>query len=432
MAQLAEIVIERQSANDSGATVVEIHLAGGSPVKKGQRLFAVETSKAVEEVQAPADGFLVHALKLGEIVPFGVAIARICDEPEAPPVLVAAAAPEPSPAANGAAPLAMPSASRRAPRLSRAAATLAAQLGISPAAFASDFVTTADVRRLIGGTLQPAAAPMVPVSAPPVAVAPTPASPIPGNLEPVPTRKREEILALSRGAGSSMLSVVGAELGAAGLDRSDTGMFATRIVDLVVYHAARLMCRYRKLNAAWHEGGVEYHDAVNAGVAYDNGGRLVVYGIANADRLDLAEIQDEIIAGLRKYTRNRFTAAELTRATFTVTDLSPAHADFLFPLLPIGQSAIIGISGGPERGFSLNLGFDHRVTEGLEASRFLHELARAVVDSAIEGGMIHRKCAFCGGEPAADAPLPAAGLLRLTDRTGAEVLCCRDCWSASA
>jgi pyruvate/2-oxoglutarate dehydrogenase complex dihydrolipoamide acyltransferase (E2) component len=416
MARPTEIVVERQSANDAEATVVEIHCANGTLVKRDQRIFSIETSKAVEEIYAPVDGIVVHQLKTGDSVPFGVAIAEIQDEPggtqPAQPSTAPAGAARVATAA-GPPPLSEAAVSPRPiPRLSRAAAALAAQHGVAATAFDTDFVTETNVRRHLGLAAKPAAEPAAPTA----------------DLEPIPARKREEIRVLSLGAAASMLSVVGVELGAVGLERGDLGpMFATRIVDLVVYEASRLMRDFRKLNAAWHDGGIEYHREINAGIAYDAGGRLAVYGIALADELSLEDIQDAILDGFKKYVQNRLSAQELTRATFTVTDLSPTQMDFVFPLLPRGQSCIIGIAGSPARGFRLYMGFDHRVTEGLEASRFLHQLRERVTAAVRAQRMVRLRCGLCGQEPAAETG-PASTLLRIVDRSGAEILCCHACW----
>lgn len=434
MARPTEIVVERQSANDAEATVVEIHCPSGTAVKRDQPIFAIETSKAVEEVHAPIDGILVHRLNAGDVIAFGVAIAEICDQFGAAEAMPGAARDEAAMPPPIPPPIPVPASPRRTPRLSRAAAALAAQHNIAPSVFATDFVTLEQVRQHLGLALpEPAAtgAARQPVSAT------TPITTPAAVLEPIAARKREEIRVLSQGAAASMLSMVGVELGAVGLERGDLGpMFERRIVDLVIYEAARLMRRFRKLNAAWHEAGIEYHQEVNAGIAYDDaagdggkdGGGLAVYGIAQADALSLEDIQDAILDGFKKYVTRRLTVQELTRATFTVTDLSPTETDFVFPLLPRGQSAIIGIAGSARRGFRLYLGFDHRVTEGLEASRFLRELAMRVGATVEALGMTHLRCAFCG-EEAASGTDAASHLLRIVARTGAETLCCQRCWN---
>jgi pyruvate/2-oxoglutarate dehydrogenase complex dihydrolipoamide acyltransferase (E2) component len=361
-----EIIVERESANDVDATVVEVFFTSGAAVKQGDRIFDIETSKAVQEIHAAANGLLVHSLKVGDTIALGGAIARIV--PEGAETLV----PSPSPAS---APQAAPRAGgarQVTPRLSREAAALAAQHGLSAADFDRDLVTTADVRRRISTAATSNTEPVPPLTAPIEDLRP------PG-AELVASHKQAEINLLSRGAGASMLSVVGATVGFGELMREGEGFFAAKIIDIVAYEASRLMKTYPRLNAAWRDGYVEHHAVVNAGVAFDSGGRLVVYGVENADTLDLEDLQDEILGGFMKFSRNKLTARELSRATFTITDLSATGIDYVLPLLPQGQSCILGITNGGGRGFALHMGFDHRVTEGLNASRFLTELRDRIV-----------------------------------------------------
>jgi pyruvate/2-oxoglutarate dehydrogenase complex dihydrolipoamide acyltransferase (E2) component len=362
-----DIIVERESANDVDATVVEIFFTSGTAVKQGDRVFDIETSKAVQEIYAATAGVLVHSLKVGDTIALGGAIARIVPEGADAPALSV------SPASAG--PAAPPTGARRiTPRLSREAAALAAQHGLSASDFDRDLVTTADVRQRVG-----LASPM-PASVAEPALPPTaPMATLPPGAEPVTSHKQAEINLLSGGAGASMLSVVGATIGFGDLKREDEGFFATKIVDIIAYEASRLMKAYPKLNAAWRDGYIEQHAAVNAGIAFDRDGRLVVYGVENTDGLDLEDLQDEILDGFMKFSRNKLTARELSRATFTITDLSGTGIDYVMPLLPQGQSCILGITNGSRRGFALHMGFDHRVTEGLNASRFLTELRDRVV-----------------------------------------------------
>ena len=406
MANTIDVVVERESANDADGTVVEIYLQPGSPVKKGERIFDIETSKAVQEIYAPADGFLIHSLTLGDNIDLGGAIARIVADLASAAATVAAATVAVEPR-------------KGMPRLSWDATTLAKQYGLGPADFDRDLVTSADVRRRL--KLEPPAAP--PVLA--IQAGPAPAkSSVSANVKPVATHKRDEIEFLSRGAGASMLSVLGAVVGYGDLIRDGEGFFERKIVDIVAFEASRLMKSHPKMNAAWREGGVELHQAVHAGIAFDNDGRLLVYGIEDADGLELEDLQDEIMEGFKKYARNKLSLKELTRATFTITDLSATGVDYVLPLLPNGQSCIVGITNGPRDGFALYLGFDHRVTEGLAASRFLAAL-RTRVQSAIAMLYIQTEvCAFCDGTH----PV-GKGLLRIAGAGGMDVLCCRTCWA---
>src|SRR5260370_41162517 len=77
MSRNVDIIVEQISANDVSAIVVEVYLVDGSAVREGDRILAVETSKAVYEVFAPANGIFVHSLKVGDTVAFGSRIAQI-------------------------------------------------------------------------------------------------------------------------------------------------------------------------------------------------------------------------------------------------------------------------------------------------------------------------------------------------------------------
>ncbi len=214
----------------------------------------------------------------------------------------------------------------------------------------------------------------------------------------------------------------------------ENAFFADRIVDIVAYEAARLMRAYPRLNAAWAAGDtVKTHAHINAGIAFDDGqSGLVLYGVADADTLELTAIQDRIALGLERYVLGELTAAEMAGATFSITDLSPFDVDYLLPLLPANQSAIIGVTGDGDGGFRIYVGFDHRLTEGREAARFLGELAARVksFDVAPADSAEGLACDFCGKPMAEETGLfRSKGLLKMVDRAGREALCCHACFS---
>jgi hypothetical protein len=122
----------------------------------------------------------------------------------------------------------------------------------------------------------------------------------------------------------------------------------------------------------------------------------------------------------------------MSRATFTVTDLSADELDFVLPLLPRGQSCIIGITHDAKNGFRLFAGFDHRVTEGREVSAFLSELGARVLSfgtKATQETAVLR-CDFCSKSLAEAAGRGRdKGLLSVIDRKGETALCCASCWN---
>lgn len=426
-----ELVLERDSANDQSATIVALHVACGAAVAAGDLLLEIETSKAVQEITAPRAGTVLHELEVGREVAYGTVLAHILApgeafEPaapvrDAPPA--AAAAVEAPPAASLADTLVTPIDQPPPLRISQAAAKLMRELGVTPERFTGGFITTAAVRALSspdGGPASPRAAP-----------APRP-GPQPGEDrgQPVSSLKRREIEALGSGAGQTLLSVLGVEIGLLHVPREPGHLLSARITDLVIYEAARLMRKYPRLNAAYRDGRVEMHGAICAGLAIDGGGRLVVFGIEHADRIDLLELEAVIGDAAARYAVNALTPAELTRATFTVTDLSAHPLDFVLPLLPVGQSCIIGVTRDADARFRLRCGFDHRVTEGGEVAQFLAELRERLMSFGSQRSPVEAACAYCGRTAAeAVGQFREKGLIRIFDGRGDEALCCASCWN---
>ncbi len=461
-----DMMLERDTANDESAVVTMVFVESGTSVVKDEPLFEIENSKATEEHVSPGDGIVVHELAAGQTVFFGVTIARIVSPEEfavrgqrvdvpAPvagpatladvPQQVAAAmveppsAPAPSPVQdNGPTSLATPSPRPVKPRqnearFSIAALTLLTKHALSPAQFDADFVTSADVLAHVAcqnqlAELSSPPAPTAPLAAPPAAKVPV--GTLPGS--PVGQRKRAEIETLSQGAGQTMLSVLGVDLGPLLVRRKPGDFLAGKITDFVLYESARLMHKYPRLNSFYADGQIFQHASIHAGLAIDDGGRLMVYGIEHADRAGLPELAQTIADAVGRYVNNELTAQELTRATFTVTDLSGGQLDFVLPLLPRGQSCIVGITSSSLAGYRLFAGFDHRVTEGREVMAFLNDLRDRLLSFATDEFAVVSAtvCSFCG-RSAKEAVKSSKdkGLLKVVGLNGEEVLCCGSCWS---
>lgn len=78
---LAEIRVPRETVNDDTVTIQEWHARQGEQIKAKQLLVSIETSKAVLEVEAEADGFLHILHAKGAEVPIGELIGHISDSP---------------------------------------------------------------------------------------------------------------------------------------------------------------------------------------------------------------------------------------------------------------------------------------------------------------------------------------------------------------
>jgi pyruvate/2-oxoglutarate dehydrogenase complex dihydrolipoamide acyltransferase (E2) component len=456
VAVVSEIFLERETANDEDGMVVAVHVDSGEAVKSGQPLFDVEHSKATMEICSSVDGFVLHELAKGTTVTFGSRIAYVVDaigaDGSLPPLSTetfqranasssTVAAATTSEAGAQAEPVRAslddrsgpsspdvpaPTTAPRQPRLSRAAAKLANQFGLTSADFTVDLVSAADVSKKVdaGRALaQRPAARREPV--PQVAEAHSNVR----SGERISPRKSEEINLLQSGAGNTTQSTLGVRIGKIRVRREPGDAFEGKILDLVVFEASRLMKQFPKLNSVFADNHIFSHSSIDAGIAFDSGAKLVVYGIENSNLKSLREIREEIEDALDRYLQDRLSLREMTRSTFTVTDLSASSTDFVLPILPARQSCIIGVTRNSESEFSIYVGFDHRITEGREVALFLDQLAERLGSFDRETGATEPvRCFFCESTALDPINKDKRGLLKVVAAGGEEVLCCNTCW----
>ena len=94
----------------------------------------------------------------------------------------------------------------------------------------------------------------------------------------------------------------------------------------------------------------------------------------------ITDVEVLVFDMIKRYMGKKLTSKDVAGVTFTVTDLSKEGIHFFAPLIPKGQSAILGISAIDEKlqRCILSLSFDHRVTDGRKASEFLRKLKKRI------------------------------------------------------
>ena len=150
---------------------------------------------------------------------------------------------------------------------------------------------------------------------------------------------------------------------------------STTPLPLIVYEVSRLLIKYPNLNTFFHNNNLIPHKSINIGVAFDNGiNGLKVASMEETEAKNLIEIEENISELAIKYNNNDLSIKELNSTTFTITDLFSTGISNFHPLINYENSAILGICGLNKNGFNIEISFDHRVTNGLEVSKFLNDL----------------------------------------------------------
>lgn len=162
---------------------------------------------------------------------------------------------------------------------------------------------------------------------------------------------------------------------------------------LLLHAVARAASTVAGFNGRWEDQrGFVPADGVHLGIAVAlRDGGLVAPTLHDADRCDL----DQLMAALRdlvQRARNgHLTAAEMSDATLTVTNLGDRGAGAVFGVIVPPQVAILGVGRIESRPWvvddqpdpriearpvvTVTLSADHRVTNGHEGSRFLDAIA---------------------------------------------------------
>jgi pyruvate dehydrogenase E2 component (dihydrolipoamide acetyltransferase) len=164
--------------------------------------------------------------------------------------------------------------------------------------------------------------------------------------------------------------------------------------DLIVKVTAAALRQHPLLQAQWRDEGLFVPERIHIGVAVDTEAGLLVPVLRDVDRLTVAQIAEQARELTALARSGRLTADQMRGASFIVTNLGMFGVDAFTPILHLPQSAILGIGRivrepavvgdavVPRDRLTLSLTFDHRVTDGAPAARFLDTLRRSIEEGA--------------------------------------------------
>lgn len=249
---------------------------------------------------------------------------------------------------------------------------------------------------------------------------------------PVPVAKATEISVLGHGAGNSLAATLGVAVGPVRRRADTPSFFRDKVLDLVIYEASRLLAgkRFRILNSKFARGHIVPHEKLVVGISFDEGGRLTIYAVPDADKLSLGQTQDQVADGLMRYVGRKLKIEDVATSTVTINDSSAVPLNSSVPLLPMDQCIILSLTKDAEGSFMLSITYDHRITEGLTVASFATDLVNRVRSYAAPADDAEQlKCAFCERTARMEAAeFGRRGLLRISSADGAERWCCATCW----
>jgi pyruvate dehydrogenase E2 component (dihydrolipoamide acetyltransferase) len=326
----------------------------GDRVTKGETLLEIETDKAVVEVEAQADGILsaitAHA---GAVIPVGQTIAWLVGLDESAPV---------------------PAELRISPKARRLAKEhdidLVTIRGSGPGGeILADDVLAAERTRAARTTGVP---PGLGVGL--SSVARLMAERTTESWTTVPH------FFVSRDVDATALNAV---------RDSTPGVSHT---DVLVSAVARALARHPRMNASWIDGGVRMNADINVAIAIalDDADAVVTGVIHRADAAPLGDIALRRRELADRARGGRLQPADISGATFTVSNLGMFQVDAFTAIIVPPQAGILAVGAIRDRVvavdrhpvvrpmMTLTLSCDHRVAAGVGAAAFLNGVVGAI------------------------------------------------------
>jgi len=399
---MSDITMPQLSDSMEQGTIASWLKADGDHVEAGDELVEIETDKATMTYEAPDAGTLTIVAGEGTALAVGELMARIgagsasdggVETPDSRPAAAPVVPAAPLASANGSA-----TGVRATPLARRVAAghgvDLASVTGTGP----RGRITRDDVVAAASLTLpSPVPAPGGRAAPKPAVVAEEPARP------PVPatngSARRQELTRIQQVIARRMVEAkatvphfqvqtevvvddllsLRAQL-KAGAERPPS------VNDFIVKAAALALREFPLANGSYKDDAFELHDHVNVGVAVAADGSLIVPTVVDADTRSVGAIANEVRRLAAAVRDGSITPAELSGATFTVSNLGMYGMTAIAPVINAPQAAILGVGAARQvlarvdgeiverQLMTLTLSCDHRILYGAEASEFLSRI----------------------------------------------------------
>lgn len=422
------IIMPKLGFDMAEGTLVNWTVQIGQAIKKGDVIAEIETDKATIEIETTVEGTVLQLLaEPGDVVAVGAPIGYVGAEGEAPPegAAPAKAAPAAAEPAEEAVPAEPQRVAEAAPAAEAAEAGDDGFLKISPIARRLADERGIDVRRVKGtgpggritkkdiesfvaakapaAPAPPKPAPAVPATPPIPPEAPRPTMP---TFTEIPSGPDVEIIPLSRiraRIGQRLVEskqfvphfYVTSEIDMAAALALRQQLNASiedeagriTVNDMIVKAAALALRRFPNLNSHYYGDKLVRHTRINIGIAVALDGGLVNVTSYDADKVSLGTMAYNHRDMITRAREGKVKPHEIEGSTFSVSNLGLFDVDHFSAIINPPEAGILAIGSakkvpvvledgtlGVGTRMKVTISVDHRVSDGVEAARFLQAL----------------------------------------------------------
>ena len=357
------VYVPRVNNNDDEVTLVNLEVAAGAQVRRGQVLAQVETDKAVLDVESSADGFVLETRgSVGEKVTVGKVLVWLGETADEAVPEEAAAVP---PAARGEA--------GRTPTAKARMLLRRHGLQAADVAASGERLTEADVERHLGGSKRAAQAATRPAYPPPV---------VEGNLRELRPEEKGMLTTVTWHRDEAVPGYIEFPY-----DPQPWDAYAKEFGDrhklllgplqsLMTWRLVQLARENPKLNATIVDGQRLEYGVVNPGFTVQVGETLYLAVLRDAASLDEKGFVNAMVDLQRRAAGHKLGALETQGATIGFSSMARWKVSRHVPILPPYTSFMVAHAVGPDGQAILAATYDHRVMNGFDVVTALRKLSK--------------------------------------------------------
>lgn len=167
-------------------------------------------------------------------------------------------------------------------------------------------------------------------------------------------------------------------------------------VPFVLRVLTQALREHPNVNAAWDNGRIVRRKAINIGVAVAMEDGLIVPVVRNADEKNIVGLARAVNDLATRARDNKLQPDEVTGGTFTLNNPGTLGSLFSTPIIVQPQAAILSMEAVVRKPvvvddaiairpmMNLSLSLDHRILDGLSATRFLADVKRGLEEFPAE------------------------------------------------
>ncbi len=352
----------RVNNNDDEVKLVSVRVAAGEQISRGQLVAEVETDKAVVEIAAPADGFVLSVLaNVEDVIAVGSILLWIGERADEPVPATAASS-------ERAAATSQPTAKARQLLRERA-------LDASDIPTAGDRLTVGDIERYLAQRGKPASTPATTRT---VETVPD----IAGELRDLRSEERGMIATVTWHRDVAVPGYIELEYDAAPWE-AYAKTFAERhklllspLLSLMSWRLVELAQDTPILNATIVGNQRYEYSAVNLGFTVQAGDTLYLTVVRDAHGLDEIAFVNALGELQRRAATHKLGPKEIQGATISFSSMARWKVSRHIPILPPRTAIMIAHAASTDGRSVIGASYDHRVLNGFHVATALRKLSK--------------------------------------------------------